>query len=74
MVKREQVEAGGKKTECFLLTERKIQDQISLRVGATEIMTLKVVQYLGVLVPGNRMFSEHVDVESAKRPHASPSP
>ena len=49
------------KTECILLTERKIREQIFLRVDAAEIMTRKVVKYLNVLVSGNRMFSEHVN-------------
>ena len=50
-----------KKTGYIQLTRRKIREQISLRVCAAEIMTQKVVKYLDVLVPENRMFSEHVD-------------
>ena len=59
-LKEDNLELAAEKTVCILLTGRKIHEQITISVGQAKIVTQKVVKYLKVLFPGNRIFSGHV--------------
>ena len=67
------LDLADEKTEAVLITNRRKNNTVTIRVGNREVVSKSVVKYLGVMIDAKLSFKGHLDYAREKAANASSS-